>query len=114
MENLENNVTGELHAPNVHENYNLTPRIGQEFDSLSDVHDFYKAFAKEEGFGVRIRTTKENFCMYVCSNAGQYVANNSGNEESSDMMGKIRKRCSSSRTDCKASVVVSKAKNGLK
>ncbi|KAJ1400574.1 hypothetical protein SESBI_29442 [Sesbania bispinosa] len=40
-------------ASTVHKQNNLNPHIGLEFDSLEDVKNFYKAFAKDEGFGIR-------------------------------------------------------------
>ncbi|PNX75333.1 protein FAR1-related sequence 5-like, partial [Trifolium pratense] len=72
-----------------------------EFASIADVKEFYTSFAKKEGFGVRVRSTKQNFCMFVCANEGTHIVKGE-NEE-----GK-RKR-STSRTDCKASLTVSKA-----
>ena len=35
------------------------PYVGMQFDSFDDVETFYKEFAKKEGFGIRIRTSKK-------------------------------------------------------
>nr|POE45425.1 hypothetical protein CFP56_20097 [Quercus suber] len=35
------------------------PYVGMQFDSLDDVETFYKEFAKKEGFGIRILTSKK-------------------------------------------------------
>lgn len=122
MGNSENNVVEDANletsldnaspddVPNVNEHHDLYPRIGLEFDSLDDVKKFYKAFAKKEGFGFRIRSSKPNSCILVCSNEGQHVSKSNDAEESNATMKKVRKRCSTSRTDCKASLVVSKAR----
>lgn len=80
---------------------NICPIVDMEFDSIADVKEFYTSFAKKEGFGVRVRSTKQSFCMFVCANEGTHIVKGE-NEE-----GK-RKR-STSRTDCKASLTVSKA-----
>lgn len=80
---------------------NICPIVDLEFDSIADVKEFYTSFAKKEGFRVRVRSTKQIFCMLVCANEGTHIVKGE-NEE-----GK-RKR-STSRTDCKASLTVSKA-----
>ncbi|KAL6501856.1 hypothetical protein OROGR_026989 [Orobanche gracilis] len=113
--NLETSI--ENASPNaltVNEHRGLHPHIGLEFESLDEVKNFYKAFAKKEGFGIRIRSSKNNLCILVCSNAGQHVSKSNDNEERSMKLGKVRKRCSTSRTDCKASLVVSKARKRYK
>jgi hypothetical protein len=95
--------------PNVIEHRKKNPHIGLEFDSLEDVKNFYKAFAKEEGFGVRTRSSKPNLCILVCSNAGQRTTDNNKNGESNTLK-RYRRRCSSSRTNCMASLTASKAR----
>ena len=35
------------------------PYVGMQFDSFDDVETFYKEFAKKEGFGIYIRTSKK-------------------------------------------------------
>ena len=35
------------------------PYVGMQFDSLDGVETFYKEFAKKEGFGIHIRTSKK-------------------------------------------------------
>ena len=49
-----------------------------QFDSLDGVETFYKEFAKKEGFGIRVCTSKRpprsdiiTSCIYVCCNEGQ-------------------------------------------
>ncbi|AES59479.2 FAR1 DNA-binding domain protein [Medicago truncatula] len=80
---------------------NICPIVDMEFDSIADVKEFYTSFAKKEGFGVRVRSTKQKFCLFECANEGTHIVKGE-NEE-----GK-RKR-STSRTDCKASLTISKA-----
>jgi hypothetical protein len=104
--NLGNSKSNET---NVEEYHNVCPTVGMEFDSLEDVKEFYTSFAKKEGFGVRIRSTKPNFCILVCSNAGKHIVKSESGEGSNVCIRKNKKRCSTSRTDCKASLVVSKA-----
>jgi len=38
---------------------NLKPRIGMIFDTLTDVEDFYKSYAHEAGFSVRVGQHKK-------------------------------------------------------
>ncbi|KAK0593930.1 hypothetical protein LWI29_030171 [Acer saccharum] len=40
--------------------YDHKPKVGQEFASLDEVHDFYNKYAKEVGFSVRISSSKKN------------------------------------------------------
>ncbi|GAU46806.1 hypothetical protein TSUD_190630 [Trifolium subterraneum] len=105
--NLENFKSNEA---TVDEHLDACPSAGMEFESLEDVKKFYTSFAKKEGFGVRVRSTKQNFCMLVCSNEGKHIAKSENDEESNVCIGKKKKkkRCSTSRTDCKASLIVSK------
>ena len=99
LENISSNEA------NVDEHLVLYPCIGMEFDSLTDVKEFYTSFAKKEGFGVRTRSTKENFCILVCSNEGKHIVK-SGNEEEYDVcIGKTKKKCLTLRTNCKALIV---------
>lgn len=53
------------------------PYVGMDFDSLEDVESFYKEFAKDEGFEIRICTSKLASrstdiinLVYVCCNEG--------------------------------------------
>ncbi|CAJ2631531.1 unnamed protein product [Trifolium pratense] len=103
---LENSKSNEA---KVEEHLDACPTAGMEFNSLEDVKEFYTSFAKKEGFGVRIRSTKQNFCILVCANEGKHIARSENDEESNVCIGKNKKRCSTSRTDCKASLIVSKA-----
>ncbi|GAU35340.1 hypothetical protein TSUD_337320 [Trifolium subterraneum] len=72
----------ETNEAKVDENLDACPSAGMEFDSLEDVKKFYTSFAKKEGFGVRVRSTKQNFCMLVCSNEGKHIAKSENDEES--------------------------------
>ncbi|WJX82272.1 hypothetical protein P8452_65054 [Trifolium repens] len=89
-EDNHNNVEDGRSSENlsdVHEQQNIYPYIGLEFDSLEEVKNFYTSFAKNEGFGIRTRSTKTNLCILVCSNAGLLVSGNN-NEESNTITGK--------------------------
>ncbi|KAK4853831.1 hypothetical protein QYF36_015394 [Acer negundo] len=45
----------------VHEvKYDHKPKVGHEFASLDEVHDFYNKYAKEVVFSVRISSSKKN------------------------------------------------------
>ncbi|XP_024636596.2 protein FAR1-RELATED SEQUENCE 5-like [Medicago truncatula] len=96
------------HETNDGDHPNLHPRIGMEFNNINDVKEFYISFAKKEGFGIRTRTTKENFCTLVCSNEGKHTTKSSNEDEYNVSMG-TKKKTSTSRTDCKALLSVSKA-----
>jgi len=52
-----------------------------EFDSLDNVKEIYTSLTKKEGFGVRIRCTKENFWMLVHSNEGKHMVKRENGEE---------------------------------
>jgi len=119
--NLEDGITNHMsngletpskvissHETNDGDDPNLHPRIGMEFNTINDVKEFYISFAKKEGFGIRTRTTKENFCTLVCSNEGKHTTKISNEEECNVSMG-TKKKTSTSRTDCKALLSVSKA-----
>ncbi|KAK3204279.1 hypothetical protein Dsin_018325 [Dipteronia sinensis] len=47
-----------MQVPDV--SYDNKPKVGQEFASLDEVHDFYNKYAKEVGFSVRISSSKKN------------------------------------------------------
>lgn len=38
----------------------LVPKIGQEFDSLVEAHNFYNEYARAAGFSIRMWSTKKN------------------------------------------------------
>ena len=79
-----------------------------EFDSHDNVEEFYTLFAKKEGFGARIRWTKEKICMLVYSNEGIHIVKTE-NGKDGIVWTEEKKRYSTSRTGCKASFFVSKA-----
>ncbi|KAM7277386.1 hypothetical protein ACFE04_019252 [Oxalis oulophora] len=59
----------------------LESHIGMIFDSLDEATQFYKEFSRRQGFGFRIRSSKPNFCHYVCSSEGFNALNLSNNKE---------------------------------
>ena len=75
------------------------PYVRMQFDSLDNVETFYKEFAKQEGFGFRIRTSKkasrsDNVTnhIYVCCSEGQHKTKNTFNSgESRDDENKAHK-----------------------
>ena len=89
-----------------------------QFDSLDDVETFYKEFAKKEGFGIRIRTSKKaprsddvTSRIYVCCSEGQRKTKNALDSGlSRDDENKARRSCSSLRIGCTAMLRVMKNK----
>ncbi|XP_042980056.1 protein FAR1-RELATED SEQUENCE 4-like [Carya illinoinensis] len=83
------------------------PRSGMEFASEKEVMDYYKKYAKQEGFGVRTQRTKrddDGRSVYVtigCARGGKYVPKNIN-------MSKPR---ATTKTDCKAKINVTLNKN---
>ncbi|KAG6709465.1 hypothetical protein I3842_06G133700 [Carya illinoinensis] len=83
------------------------PRSGMEFGSEKEVMDYYKKYAKQEGFGVRTQRTKrddDERSVYVtigCARGGKYVPKNIN-------MSKPR---ATTKTDCKAKINVTLNKN---
>ena len=92
--------------------------VGMQFDSLDDVETFYKEFAKKEGSGICIRTSKNaprsddvTSHIYVCCSEGQCKAKNAlDNGLSKDDENKARRSCSSLRNGCEAMLRVMKNK----
>jgi len=60
---------------NSHET-NICPIVDIDFDSIEDVKEFCTSFAKKQGFGVRIRSPKQNICTLVCANEGKHLVRN--------------------------------------
>ncbi|KAM3744770.1 hypothetical protein ACB098_06G076600 [Castanea mollissima] len=87
-----------------------------QFDSLDDVETFYKEFAKKEGFGIRIRTSKKaarsdnvTSRIYVCCSEGRRKTKNALDSGlNRDDENKARRSCSSLRTGCEAMLRVMK------
>ncbi|KAF5474356.1 hypothetical protein F2P56_006261 [Juglans regia] len=83
------------------------PRSGMEFDSMKDLTAYYKQYAKQEGFGVRIQRTRkddEGRPVYVtvgCARGGKYNPTNNN----------ISKPRPTTRTDCKVRVNATLSKN---
>ncbi|XP_027348087.1 protein FAR1-RELATED SEQUENCE 3-like [Abrus precatorius] len=63
------------------EELNVEPHVGMEFDSLKKVEDFYKLFAKMKGFGIRIRSSKKYYCIFVCVREGERLFDNNHNHD---------------------------------
>jgi hypothetical protein len=54
-----------LDSANVGEELNSKPCLGMEFKSIEEVKEFYNSFAKNMGFGVRVRSTKPKRAILV-------------------------------------------------
>ena len=75
------------------------PYVGLQFDYLDDVETFYKEFAKKEGFGFRIRTSKKaprsdnvtNRIYVYCSERQRKTKNTFDSGERRDDENKARK-----------------------
>src|ERR1044072_954063 len=84
------------------------PSIGMEFKTVEMVRDFYNSFAKKRGYAVRIRSTKPKRAVLVCYKEGRYNGKSCGNEDVHDIIGQRKRKGSTSRTDCQASLIVSR------
>ncbi|XP_061368476.1 protein FAR1-RELATED SEQUENCE 5-like [Gastrolobium bilobum] len=82
----------------------VEPYVGMEFESFKRVEHFYTLFAKAKGFGIRIRSSKKNYGLFVCCKHGE-------NSKKGCNMGDAKKKSSTIRSGCKASLSVTKEKN---
>src|ERR1051325_6126534 len=85
---------------------NIEPYVGIEFDSMKKTIDFYKLFSKAKGFGIRIRSSKPNYCILVCVREGK-LQEKSKNDDNVE----VKKKCSTMRMGCQASLTISKENN---
>ncbi|KAF1862536.1 hypothetical protein Lal_00024438 [Lupinus albus] len=69
------------------EDLNIKSCIGMEFDSIENVREFYNFFAK---------------------NKGQHKVKSGANEEAEDNVSQTKRKCSTLRTGCQASLVVAR------
>lgn len=67
----QNDIVEEEKQNDIVEEENIEPQVGMEFESLSKAMEFYTLFAKVKGFGIRIRSRKENNCILVCVREGK-------------------------------------------
>ncbi|XP_045792032.1 protein FAR1-RELATED SEQUENCE 5-like [Trifolium pratense] len=102
----ENISTGSY--PNVNEELNSEPYIGMEFKTVEKVREFYNSFAKRLGFGVRVRSTKPKRAILVCCNEGQHMMKSSRNKEIQYDTNQAKRKCSTQRSGCQASLIVSR------
>ncbi|KAJ1403396.1 FAR1 DNA-binding domain, partial [Sesbania bispinosa] len=96
------------YASNIDKELNTEPCVGMTFESIEKVREFYNSFAKKMGFGVRVRSTKPKRAVLVCCNEGQHKVKSSGNEEIQDGTSQTKKKCSTTRSGCEASLIVSR------
>ncbi|XP_057444618.1 protein FAR1-RELATED SEQUENCE 5-like [Lotus japonicus] len=87
---------------------NSKPEIGMEFESIEKVREFYNSFAKKNGFGVRVRSSKPKRAVLVCCNEGQHKVKISRTEEIQDSTNQTKRKCSTIRSGCEASLIVSR------
>ncbi|KAK9275933.1 hypothetical protein L1049_023207 [Liquidambar formosana] len=113
LETLENARTLDC---SVEEEPNHKPDVGMTFESLNVAEEFYKTFAKGEGFRIRIRTSKMGSRsnevisrIYVCCNEGHHIVKATNSEIKNDE-GKSKRKCSTVRTGCMAMFSVSRMK----
>jgi hypothetical protein len=97
-----------LDSPKNGEELNIEPCIGMEFKSMEEVREFYNSFAKKMGFGVRVRSTKPKRAILVCCNEGHRIVKSSINKEIEDDTTQAKRKCSTSRSGCQASLIVSR------
>ncbi|KAJ1418271.1 FAR1 DNA-binding domain [Sesbania bispinosa] len=95
-------------ASNVGEELNIEPHVGMEFESIKKAREFYISFAKKRGFGVRIRSTKPKRAVLICCNEGQHQVKSAGYEEIQDSVSQTKRKCSTTRSGCQASLIVSR------
>jgi hypothetical protein len=79
-----------------------------EFKTIEKVREFYNSFAKRLGFGVRIRSTKPKKAILVCCNEGQHMVKSYKNKEIQDDTNQGKRKCSTQRSGCQASLIVSR------
>ncbi|KAI5352023.1 hypothetical protein L3X38_004914 [Prunus dulcis] len=96
MEDTNENNSDLVFNPQVEDKHE--PKIGQEFESLQDVYNLYKNYAKQEGFSVRSycqqksKTSSEILRKeYVCYKEGVYSKEVSNGSER--RRGVVRSRC---------------------
>ncbi|XP_058185567.1 protein FAR1-RELATED SEQUENCE 2-like [Rhododendron vialii] len=75
------------------------PKVGMIIDSIDDVVEFYRKYAKEKGFGMSIRTSKKvgGEVRYVT-----VACNHSGKPRTRGM--KVNQLHPQTKTDCKAKI----------
>ena len=95
--------------------------VGMHFDSLKGVEAFYREFAKNQGFGIRVHSSKTTprsdvvtNRIYVCCSEGQRKTKICDDVESKDDEQKAHRSCSTLRTGCEAMLRVLKIKNSKK
>lgn len=87
-------------------NHDRKPKIGQEFKSLEDAHNFYNNYAKEAGFSVRIHSSKRSRDTNEIIRK-EYVCYKEGVKGAKTCMEKKRRR-GIIRENCKAKLSVVK------
>ncbi|KAG5116873.1 hypothetical protein JHK84_042986 [Glycine max] len=90
------------------EELNIQPCLGLEFESLEKVREFYNSFAKKNGFGIRIRSSKPKMTVLVCCCEGQHKVKGLVDKDTHDNICQSIRKCSTLRTSCQASPIVSK------
>ncbi|KAF1886772.1 hypothetical protein Lal_00046009 [Lupinus albus] len=72
------------------------------------VIDYTVSDAQNKGFGVRVRSTKPKRAVLVCCSEGQHKVKSGANEEAEDNVNQTKRKCSTLRTGCQASLVVAR------
>ncbi|KAL2971096.1 hypothetical protein AAZX31_15G174700 [Glycine max] len=90
------------------EELNIQPCLGLEFESLEKVREFYNSFAKKNGFGIRIRSSKPKMTVLVCCCEGQHKVKGLVDKDTHDNICQSIRKCSTLRTSCQASPIVSR------
>ncbi|XP_058746145.1 protein FAR1-RELATED SEQUENCE 5-like [Vicia villosa] len=104
---LESNINfSEEPQINIVAEENIEPYVGMEFDSLEKATDFYRLFSKAKGFGIRTRSSKANYCILVCVREGKLPV-----KSTNDNNVEVKKKCSTMRMGCQASLTISKENN---
>ncbi|OVA06355.1 FAR1 DNA binding domain [Macleaya cordata] len=68
---------------NKDQNEPVEPKVGMEFDSVDDLHGFFKSYARLKGFGIRKRSSTKDedgvskYVRLVCSCEGNRESKNS-------------------------------------
>ncbi|KAL6222729.1 hypothetical protein ACLB2K_006120 [Fragaria x ananassa] len=77
MEDVNGNASNNVYTPEVADEY--APKVGQIFDSLEEVYEFYNNYAKMGGFGIRRHSQKTHKGSnditrkeFVCYKQGNY------------------------------------------
>ena len=90
------------------EELNIQPCLGLEFESLEKVREFYNSFAKKNGFGIRIQSSKPKMVFLIFFCEGQHKVKSLVDKDTHDNICQSKRNCLTLQTSCQASLTVSR------